>query len=67
MQTRFRYVEGPAHTEVRVFSGPDADHLGLNGRLTFLAAEWAALRATLAAGERAYGGAGVSFRDDSTC
>lgn len=30
----------PAHVRARIFSGPDVEHLALNGELAFHYAEW---------------------------
>jgi hypothetical protein len=51
--TRFRYRVLGGHVHVRVFSGPDADHLGKNGDLCFEAGdEWDTFRSCVTYGAR---------------
>jgi hypothetical protein len=41
---KFRYFKGMGHTQVKVFAGPDWDHLALTGTLMLLHEEWDLLK-----------------------
>ena len=42
--------KGGGHVHVRFYSGPDEDHLALNGKLAFTLEEWLMFRETILLG-----------------
>ena len=53
MVFKLKYKVGGGHTWVRLFAGPDVDHLGKCGEFTMRNEEWMVFRFVLAGGEEA--------------
>ena len=50
MILKTKAVKGGGHVHVRFYSGPDEDHLALNGKLAFTLEEWLMFRETILLG-----------------
>ena len=50
MILKTKAVKGGGYVHVRFYSGPDEDHLALNGKLAFTLEEWLMFRETILMG-----------------